>query len=141
MVVLEWIPAEELGGLGQAIAAWLSGEKRGQNICIIPEQAADARLSVFINRSSGLLHWINNFMRTSIPSTPRLSQSCLKRHFPRLNKSCSAQIDAVGFSFPPPVGRLCHSSSTHELQTLLPRSDHHQVVQKARAHFLLLHFL
>lgn len=33
-----------------------------------------------------------------------------------------------------------YQAYTHELQTLLPRSDHHQVVQKARAHFLFLHF-
>lgn len=32
VVVLKWVPAEELGGLGQAIAAWLPGEEMDKRI-------------------------------------------------------------------------------------------------------------
>lgn len=101
VVVLKWIPAEELGGLGQAITTWLSGEKmdkrisspenntRSASVMVMNDQAADTRFRVYsclmldlrfkirINRLSGLLHLINNFMKALIPLMGHLLQMCL----------------------------------------------------------------
>lgn len=81
LVVLQWIPAEELGGLGQAVAARLSGGNmdtcvvttKQQHICVIHgyQQVPSPRLRVFnrLTRNVILKLELTDYPDSSIGST------------------------------------------------------------------------